>query len=188
MSTVCAFCQSPFAGAETVCLSCGAPLPAASSAAADSPGAFFGGPPPRWADARLRAGRRSAERWERWLSSPAVIVAAFVVIALGAWAVSDRVRKESADRPAEGSGRVRVGMHISEVGRLLDRHPRPGPSYPRMRDWFPADEFGDGTIEHEGDGVRLKIHFVGGFVTSVEESPSSAGPGFQRQQMIVRQR
>jgi hypothetical protein len=89
---------------------------------------------------------------------------------------------------SDSSGRIRAGMHISEVGRLLDRGPPPSPSYPRMRDYFPADEFGDGTIDYEGYGVILKIHFIGGRVTSVEESPSSAGPGFHRYRMVVRQR
>ncbi len=76
-------------------------------------------------------------------------------------------------------------MHISKVGRILDDGPPPAPSYPRDRDWYPADEFGDGTIEYEGDGEILKMRFVRGYITSIEESPSSAGPGFHRSTMIV---
>jgi hypothetical protein len=79
-------------------------------------------------------------------------------------------------------------MHISEVGQVLDSGPRPAPSYPRLRDNFPADEFGDGTIDYEGDGVVLKIHFVGGRVTAITESPSAAGPGFHRCTLVVHQR
>jgi hypothetical protein len=96
--------------------------------------------------------------------------------------LSDRMLGGSAD-PAAGqaqdsSGRIRVGMHLSEVGRVLDKGPPRSPSYPRMRDYFPPDEFGDGTVDYEGDGAILKIHFVNGRVTAVEESKSSAGPGF----------
>ena len=107
----------------------------------------------------------------------------------GVWAVSAWLTADSSPgKRQDSSGRIKVGMHISEVGRILDTEPARSPSYPRMRDYFPADEFGDGTIDYEGDGQILTIHFVGGRVTSVEESPSSAGPGFHKYTMIVSQR
>jgi hypothetical protein len=123
------------------------------------------------------------------IGSPVCLAILFVVGLAGIWAVSDWMMQDSGSgKDSDSSGRIRVGMHLSEVGRLLDRGPAPSPSYPRMRDYFPADEFGNGTIDYEGDGVVLKIHFIGGRVTSVEESPSSAGPGFHRYKMIVQQR
>jgi hypothetical protein len=125
----------------------------------------------------------------RLLESPVGLVVLFVLILVAVWVVSDAVRKEEgASKDPEASSRIRIGMHISEVGRLLDHSLPPSPSYPRMRDYFPPDEFGDGTIDYEGDGVVLRIHFVGGRVTSVEEAPSAAGPGFHRYTMAVQQR
>jgi hypothetical protein len=79
-------------------------------------------------------------------------------------------------------------MHIAEVGRILDSGPQPAPAYPRLRDSFPADESGDGTIEYEGDGVILIIHFACGEVKAVEESPSTAEPGFHRYKLTVKER
>jgi hypothetical protein len=141
----------------------------------------------------LRHRWESGDLWEWLVGSPVGLGALLLLLAVGVWAVSGWVVKDvmTGSQPAKGtasSNGIRVGMHISEVGRLLDRGPAPSPSYPRMRDWFPEDEFGDGTIDYEGYGVVLKIHFEGGHVTSVEESPSSAGPGFHRYKMIVRQR
>jgi len=89
---------------------------------------------------------------------------------------------------SETAGKICIGMHISEVGKIIDPGPAQTPSYPRTRDFYPPDEFGNGTIDYEGDGVVLKIHFEGGRVTSVEESPSSAGPGFHRATLMVRER
>jgi hypothetical protein len=190
MSKVCDFCRSTCAAdAETTCPAWGTRLCSLLLPAADlrAPSAALT-PPLRW-EVRSRLSRGPGAPWERWVASPLLYVAIFVLIVAGVWTVSDRVRNESGPgRALESSGRIRVGMHISEVGRLLDRGPPPSPSYPRMRDYFPADEFGDGTIDYEGDGVVLKIDFVRGRVTSVEESPSSAGPGFHRYTMIVRQR
>jgi hypothetical protein len=117
------------------------------------------------------------------------LVGLFVLILAVAWVVGDWVTASTASgKGADTAGRIRAGMHISEVGRVLDSGPPPSPSYPRLRDSFPADEFGDGTIDYEGDGIVLTIHFMGGYVTAVEEAPSSAGPGFHRCKLIVRQR
>jgi hypothetical protein len=115
--------------------------------------------------------------------------AAFFLIVVILWIVMDRMAAYSPPIPLRSeSSRIKVGMHISEVGKILDSGPQPTPSYPRLRDSFPADESGDGTIEYEGDGVILIIHFVGGRVTSLEESPSAAGPGFHRCQLTVKER
>jgi hypothetical protein len=171
MPKVCECCGYTWAGVETSCPVCGAYL---------GPG-------------RSRHGRESGDLWESVTGSSIGLAAVFLLLAVGVWAVSGWVVSEvlTGARPAKGevsSNGIRVGMHLSEVGRLLDRGPAPSPSYPRMRDWFPADEFGDGAIDYEGYGVVLKIEFAGGYVTSVEETPSSAGPGFHRYKMIVRQR
>ena len=125
----------------------------------------------------------------RLFGSPLGLVVVLVVILAVAWAVGDwMTAAANSGKEADTAGRIRAGMHISEVGRVLDDGPAPKPSYPRPRDWFPADEFGDGTINYEGDGVKLTIEFVGGYVTAVEEAPSSLGPGPHSYKMVVRQR
>jgi hypothetical protein len=120
--------------------------------------------------------------WEQLLGSPLALVVGFLLLAGVSGVLCDRVLSGSADpsggQAQDSSGRIRVGMHLCEVGRLLDKGPPRSPSYPRTRDYFPPDEFGDGAVDYEGDGVVLKIHFVNGRVTGVEESKSSAGPGF----------
>jgi hypothetical protein len=190
MPKVCPSCRYYSAGdGDATCPACGTRLlftllPPADAADA-SPVVLR---PPRSAT-WPGPGRQTGGIWERLIGSPVALVAVFVLILGGLWAVSDRLMRDpGAGKAADSSGRIRVGMHISEVGRLLDRSPPSSPSYPRMRDYFPADEFGDGTIDYEGDGVVLKIHFIGGRVTSVEESPSAAGPGFHRYMVVVHQR
>lgn len=107
--------------------------------------------------------------WDLLIGTPVGLVV-LAVVALAAtftyhdWAVRDR-----GPGGSQFTGRVQVGMHFSEVGRVLDTWPPPRPSYPRMRDNFPSDEFGDGVLEFRGGGFRLHVHFVGGYVTSVDE-------------------
>lgn len=167
MPKVCAVCryESP-ADAETACPACGAPL---------------GAVPPR-------SVRGPRDPWERFIA-PIALVGVLLLVGVGVWFGGGWLAAAlGGGKTHDSSGRIKVGMHISEVGRILDDGPPPSPSYPRMRDYFPADEFGDGTIDYEGDGEVLKIQFVGGCVTSIEESPSSAGPGFHKYTMIVSQR
>jgi hypothetical protein len=141
-----------------------------------------------WRPEKGRSSDGSKGPWEYLIESPLGLLAVFFLIVVGAWAMSDWLKGSGPEKKSDNSKGIRIGMHISEVGRILDNGPAPKPSYPRQRDWFPADEFGDGTITYEGDGVILTIEFVGGYVTSIDESPSSAGPGMHRFQTIVRQR
>jgi hypothetical protein len=118
--------------------------------------------------------------WELLIGTPVGLVVLAVVALSAAFAYQDWAelgRGPGTDNPA---GRVRVGMHYSEVGRVLDTGPAPKPSYPRMRDWFPADEFGDGVLNYQGGGLKLRVHFTGGYVTSVEETPGPDEPGSYR--------
>ncbi len=166
MPKVCTICRSSADDREISCPACGGALRAATA----RPGAFG------------ELARGLGLGWEHLLGSGVALVVGFVLLAGVSGALSERMLWGSSD-PAAGqaqdsSGRIRVGMHLCEVGRVLDKGPPRTPSYPRMRDYFPADEFGDGTVDYEGDGVVLKIHFVYGRVTAVEESKSSAGPGF----------
>jgi hypothetical protein len=167
MPKVCEICRSPSADAETTCPACGGRLRPASPHLGETFARFAGG---------------LCALWERLLGSPVALVALFVLLAGGLWGLSDWMMTASPGsapgKDQDSSGRIRAGMHVSEVGRILDKGPPPSPSYPRMRDYFPADEFGDGTVHYEGDGVVLEIHFVCGRVLAVEESKSSAGPGF----------
>jgi hypothetical protein len=134
-------------------------------------------------------GSEPAGPWNWLIATPLGLLALVAVAIIGGWMVNDWVMHDAGSgKKADSSGRIRAGMHISEVGRLLDNGPPPSPSYPRLRDRFPADEFGDGTIDYEGDGVILKIHFANGRVTSVAESRSTAGPGFHRCSLVVEQR
>jgi hypothetical protein len=190
MPKVCESCHYYSAdSAPTDCPTCGATLRFTLLPPAGTPDPSPAPLPRRPGAARSPLGQGSGVLWEKLIGSPVGLVALFVLISIGLWAVGDWVMKDpGSGKAADSSGRIRVGMHISEVGRLLDRGPPPSPSYPRLRDSFPADEFGDGTIDYEGDGVVLQIHFVGGRVTSVEESPSSAGPGFHRCTLVVKQR
>lgn len=126
--------------------------------------------------------------WELLIGTPVGLV----VLAVGAlaatfayhdWAVRDR------GPGGEGlTGRVRVGMHFSDVGRVLDTGPPPRPSYPRMRDNFPSDEYGDGVLDYRGGGVKLRVHFVGGYVTSVDEKLVPDEPGSSRYEFRMTER
>jgi hypothetical protein len=173
---------------ESACPKCGKPLNAepmpASEAADPAAGAiepYVGETAPPRGRLRLLV--------EQLAAMPAGVGAAFFFIVVILWIVTDRMAAYTPPTPqSAGSSRIKVGMHISEVGRILDSGPQPSPSYPRLRDSFPADEFGNGTIDYEGDGVILIIQFVGGRVTSVEESPSTAGPGFHRCGLMVKER
>jgi hypothetical protein len=186
MPKLCQFCAyHSVTDTETTCPTCGATLRFTLLPPADPLDPSAASLPPD--ETRSRPGSEGRGPWERLIGSPLVLVGVFFLIVVAVWAVSDTVMKGSGKGP-DTSSRIRVGMHISEVGRILDNGPAPNPSYPRLRDSFPADEFGDGTIDYEGDGVILKIEFAGGYVTSVEESPSSAGSGFHRCQLVVRQR
>jgi hypothetical protein len=167
MPKLCESCAHFSDDGETICPACGAALRSSEA----RPSGWGGG-----VGARL-------------FGSPLGLVAVFVVILAVAWAVGDwMTAAANSGKGADTAGRIRAGMHISEVGRVLDDGPPPSPSYPRLRDQFPPDEFGDGTINYEGDGVKLTIEFVGGYVTAVEEAPSSLGPGPHSYKMIVRQR
>jgi hypothetical protein len=163
---VCDICRYSSADALTTCPSCGGLL----RSAAPGPGEAF---------SRFAGGLGAV--WEQLLGSPLALVAGFVLLAGVSGVLTDRLLHgpsgPNAGQEQDSSGRIRAGMHLSEVGRILDKGPPRSPSYPRMRDYFPADEFGDGTVHYEGDGVVLEIHFVHGYVTAVEESKSSAGPG-----------
>jgi hypothetical protein len=164
---------------ETRCPTCGADLRLVLPSGVSTPG--------RWGESQAGGGYEGV--WDRVIGSPVGLLVAFVLISLGAWIVGDWVMKDSGPgKGSETAGRIRIGMHISEVGRILDNGPPQTPSYPRTRDFYPPDEFGSGTIDYEGDGVILKIYFEGGRVTSVEESPSSLGPGFHRSTLMVHER
>ena len=175
MLKVCQFCRYSCAVAETTCPACHAPLPPDPIP-----------PAPRYDQTGFRQVSGSSDDPWRRLAAPVGVVLLIVTIGGGVWAANGLLAAPS--KTQDSTGRIKAGMHISEVGRLLDNEPQPSPSYPRMRDYFPADEFGDGTIDYEGDGEILHIQFVRGCVTSVEESPSSAGPGFHKYTMIVSQR
>src|SRR6476661_1240247 len=130
----CPYCSAN--DAETMCPACGVPL--RSSAPPPAPG---------WSGSGLGS---------KLFGSPLGLVGVFVVILAVAWAVGDWVTTASGSgKASDTAGRIRAGMHISEVGQILDNGPPPSPSYPRLRDSFPADEFGDGTIDYEADGVVL---------------------------------
>jgi hypothetical protein len=165
MPKVCEVCRAPSDDTEISCPACGGRLRPASAR-------------PRGAFSELARGLG----WEQLLGSGVALVVGFVLLAGVSGVLCERMlwgpSGPAAGEAQDSSGRIRVGMHFSEVGRVLDKGPPPSPSYPRMRDYFPADEFGDGTVDYEGDGVVLKIHFVNARVTAVEESKSSAGPGF----------
>ncbi|HVS38362.1 MAG TPA: hypothetical protein VMS17_22580 [Gemmataceae bacterium] len=176
MLRVCQFCRSSCDGAEAVCPVCGAPLPLEPASAA---------PPPLRPDGLQPRPPAATESW-RQLAAVVGLGLLILVICGGAWGANALLAGKG--KTEDSAGRIKVGMHISEVGRILDDGPPRSPSYPRERDWYPADEFGDGTIECEGDGEILKICFVGGYVTSIEESPSSCGPGFHKCTLIVSQR
>ena len=50
-------------------------------------------------------------------------------------------------------------MHFSEVGRVLDVEPAAETFVPGMRrPTSPTDEFGDGRLDYEGSGLRLRVH------------------------------
>jgi len=169
MPKLCESCAHFSDDVATICPACGAALRPNEAR-----------PPSGWGGGGVAA---------RLFGSPLGLVVVFVVILAVAWAVGDwMTAAANSGQGADTAGRIRAGMHISEVGRVLDDGPAPRPSYPRPRDWFPADEFGDGTINYEGDGVKLTIEFVGGYVTAVEEAPSSLGPGPHSYKMVVRQR
>jgi hypothetical protein len=174
MLRVCQFCRYTCADFAAVCPACGAPLPPDPAP-----------PGPQSDEALTPPASVSADAWRR-LAAPAGLVLLILTIGGGVWAANTLLAAPA--RTQDSTGRIKAGMHIHEIGRILDNGPPPSPSYPRMRDWFPADEFGDGDIDYEADGQVLKIHFVGGYVTSVDESPSSAGPGFHHYTMIVSQR
>jgi hypothetical protein len=174
MLRICQFCRYSCNDAASTCRACGAPLPpdpAPPAPRSDRTG--FGPAPP------------ATEPWRR-LAGLAGAVLLIVTVGGAIWAANGLLA--APGQTQDSAGRIKVGMHIAEVGRILDQGPPPSPSYPRMRDYFPADEFGDGVIDFEGDGEILRIHFIGGYVTAIEESPSSAGPGFHKYTMIVAQR
>jgi hypothetical protein len=118
--------------------------------------------------------------WELLTGTPVGLV----VLAVGALAATFAYHDwATRDRGSGGeglTGRVRVGMHFSEVGRSLDTGPPPKPSYPRMRQHFPTDEFGDGVLNYQGQGLKLRVVFLGGYVTSVEEALVPDAPGSYR--------
>jgi hypothetical protein len=189
MLTLCESCGCYALGdGEITCPKCGKPLCSEQPPASEAADPATGSPEPYQAETPPQRG------WgrclvERAAAAPAGIGAAFFLVIVILWIVTDRMAAYSPHTPQfAGSSRIKVGMHMSEVGQVLDSGPQPTPSYPRLRDSFPADEFGDGTIEYEGDGVILIIHFVGGRVTSVEESPSTEGPGFHRCRLTVQER
>jgi hypothetical protein len=124
----------------------------------------------------------------RLLASPVGLVALFILSLACMWALSSWIMSDPGPgKDEEHTGRIRVGMHVSEVGRFLNER-LPPQKYLELHYNFPADESGDGRIDYEGEGVKLRIHFIGGEVTSVEESPSSLGAGNQRCSMIIQQR
>jgi hypothetical protein len=136
---------------------------------------------------------KSAGAWSWLTGTPAGLIIGLVLLVIGGGVIIDRVledtraEKGTAKTPAKTTeGHFPTGIHISELGRLLDKGTPESPSNPQLRYYFPANERGDGTIDYEGDGLKLKIHFEGGLVTSIEESPSSAGPGFHRCSTVVR--
>jgi hypothetical protein len=189
MLTLCESCGCHVLGdGEISCPKCGKPL------SSDPPSASGTAEPATETAAPYQGETPAPKGWfrglvERAAAAPAGIGAAFFLIVIILWIVTDRMAAYSPPTPkSAGSSRIKVRMHISEVGKILDSGPPPSPSYPRLRDSFPADEFGNGTIDYEGDGVILIIHFVAGRVTSVEESPSAAGPGFHRCQLTVKER
>jgi hypothetical protein len=137
---------------------------------------------------------RSQRGWQgdgmgsRLLASLLGLVALFILTLAVVWAVSAwMMRDPGSGKDDEHTGRIRVGMHVSEVGKFLNEK-MPPQKYLELHYNFPADESVDGHINYEGDGVKLRIYFVGGEVTSVEESPSSLGAGSHSCSMIIQQR
>jgi hypothetical protein len=114
--------------------------------------------------------------WEHVIESPTVMIVLLILLSGGAWGVGGWVLRASySDDLPDLSGRIRVGMPIAEVNRLLDPGSL-GPAHaPRSR--ISDDDLVDGTIEYEGNGVKLRIQFANGRVTAVEEAPSASGPG-----------
>jgi hypothetical protein len=172
MSKVCEYCHYA-SGNDTdiTCAQCGAYLPTLV--------------PPT---ARLRGDWQGDGVGSRLLASPLGLVVLFVLTMAGIWAVSSWIMRDPGPgTDGDSTHRIRVGMHVSEVGRFLNEK-LPPQKYLELHYNFPADESGDGRIDYEGDGVKMRIHFIGGEVTSVEESPSSLGAGNHRCSMIIQQR
>src|SRR5262249_32087542 len=106
--------------AETACPKCGAALRS-----------YEARPPSGWSGSGLGA---------RLFGAPLGLVVVFVLILAVAWAVGDwMTAAANFGKGSDTAGRIHAGMHISEVGRVLDNGPPPAPSYPRLRDSFPAD-------------------------------------------------
>jgi hypothetical protein len=172
------------ADAEAPCPHCGRPLRFTLLPPPGEPDVL----PSRRRVPRSGGGAWLGGLWETLIGTPVGLVVLAVVALAGSMAYHDWASRDRGPAADAVSGRVRVGMHFSEVGRALDTGPAPRPSYPRMRDRFPSDEFGDGVLNYEGRGVKLRVHFVGGYATSVTEEPGSAEPGSFRYEVRITQR
>jgi hypothetical protein len=182
MPKTCESCRYYTAdSAEATCPACAKPLRFTMLPPPDAPEAAHTATP---RVPRTGAPGGAGVIWELVVNSPVGLIVLMILGLAASFFLYEWASRDSGSGKSSG-GRIKVGMHFSEVGRILDVEPPPKPSYPRMRDNFPADEFGDGRLDYEGHGIKVRVYFVGGYVTSVEETPSKAGPGFHSYQFTM---
>lgn len=150
------------------CPECSAPLRATLL---PPPAAYTlaGERPPR--PAVVTAGNHNRQPvFELSATSPLGLVAlgliAFVLFgALWEWAKNDPTGE------SDSTGRIRVGMRMSDVARVIEPEARTA-GIPHLTDDFPPGNTRSGDLEWREDGRWVRVTFAGGVVTGVREEPA----------------
>jgi hypothetical protein len=112
--------------------------------------------------------------WVEWLTATRVGLA---VLVLGAVLAGGRFMTWAATKEtgeADSTGRIRVGMAMSDVAHVIEPDPPPFPGGPHLSQKFPPGSRTSGWLTWRENGRVVFIHYADGRVTGVREEP--AGP------------
>src|SRR5262249_55386892 len=114
------------ADAETTCPACGTALRFTLLPPPDAPDTS---PAATAAVPRGGAPGGLGALWELLINSPIGLVGLMVLGLAATFVIHDWATRDPGPGK-EVSSRIKIGMHFSEVGRILDVEPAPKPSYP----------------------------------------------------------
>ncbi len=159
------------------CPACGGPLATTllppPAAPVSLPPEEFGMPTPRDTLAHARYDRRRSQPGiAEWLTGNVAGLALFllVVVVLAGFAADWVTAPETGD--TDSTGRIRSGMPISEVARVIEADRPPDGDLPHLTRDFPPGTRPTGWLTWRENGRVVFIRFVNGTVTGVRDEPA----------------
>jgi hypothetical protein len=117
---------------------------------------------------------RQGGSWVEWLTASRIGLSLLILggVLVGGRFMDWAATKETGD--ADSTGRIRVGMAMSDIARVIESDKPYFPDLPHLTHDFPPGCRSTGILTWREKGRVVFIHFVEGRVTGVRDEP--AGP------------